>query len=158
MQISIRAITDQDLGDIVELIRDFAAYESFSEYFEITTEKLHTAMFGPDGFVEGIIARDGVKPVAHALFYPHFSSFRGELGLYIEDLYILAEYRRHNLGEKMLREIARIGHFKGMTRIDFQVLEWNTPAVKFYLKHGAEHNEGENHFKFAGDAFDRLAS
>ena len=157
MEISIRNVEEQYLGDIVRLLRDFAEYENLSEYCEITEHRLHDAMFGKGGFVEGLISLDGATPVAYALFYPNFSSFRGERGLYLEDIYIAAEYRRLNLGEKMLREIARLARSRGMTRIDFQVLEWNTPAVTFYLKHGAEHNEGENHFKFAGAAFDRLS-
>lgn len=158
MQISIRIVTEQDLGDIARLLRDFADYENLSEYCDVTEQRLHDAMFGESGFVEGLIALDDETPVAYALFYPNFASFRGERGLYLEDIYIDAEYRRLNLGEKMLREIARIARSRDMTRIDFQVLEWNRPAVKFYLKHGAEHNEGENHFKFADDAFLQLAS
>ncbi len=157
MQISIRKITERDLSDIVRLLRDFAEYENLSEYCEVTEQRLRDAMFGDDGFVQGLIAHDGPTPVAYALFYPNFSSFRGERGLYLEDIYIDAEYRRLNLGEKMLREIARVARSHGMLRIDFQVLEWNTPAVKFYLKHGAEHNKGENHFKFVGEVFDRLS-
>ncbi len=157
MQISIRNVSEQNLGDIVRLLRDFAEYENLSEYCEVTEQRLHDAIFGESGFVEGLVALDVATPVAYALFYPNFSSFRGERGLYLEDIYIATEYRRLNLGEKMLREIARIARSRGMTRIDFQVLEWNTPAVTFYLKHGAKHNKGENHFKFTGDAFARLS-
>ena len=157
MQISIRKITESDLADIVRLLRDFAEYEKLSEYCEVTVERLYAAMFSADSFVEGLIALDGETAVAYALFHPNFSSFRGERGLYLEDIYITAAYRRHNLGERLLREIARIADSRGLTRIDFQVLEWNEPAVKFYLKHGAEHNEGENHFKFVGDAFKTLS-
>lgn len=157
MQLTIRSITEQDLASVITLMREFAEFEGFLDYFEATEQRLHAAMFGPQGFVEGLIAFDEAKPVAYALFYPNFSSFRGERGLYLEDLYISAEYRRHNLGEKLLREIARIARSRDLVRIDFLVLDWNTPAVKFYLKHGAEHNEGENHFKFAGAAFDRLS-
>ena len=158
MQISIRKISERDLPDIVQLLRDFAEYEKLSEYCEVTVERLYKAMFASDGFVEGLIALDGSIAIAYALFHPNFSSFRGERGIYLEDIYITAAYRRHNLGERLLREIARIANSRGLTRIDFQVLEWNEPAVKFYLKHGAEHNEGENHFKFVGDSFARLAS
>jgi ribosomal protein S18 acetylase RimI-like enzyme len=157
MEIKIRNVTEHDLADIVRLLRDFAEYENLAEYCEVTEQRLHDAIFGENGFVEGLIALDDATPVAYALFYPNFSSFRGERGLYLEDIYITADYRRLNLGEKMLREIARIARSRGLTRIDFLVLDWNTPAVNFYLKHGAEHNEGENHFKFAGEAFDRLS-
>ena len=157
MQISIRSFTEDDLADIVRLIRDFAEYEKLSEYCEVTDQHLSEAMFGPDGFVEGLIALDGEAPVAYAIYYPSFSSFRGERGLYLEDIYIVAEYRRLNLGETLLREIAGIARLRGMTRIDFQVLDWNTPARNFYFKHGAECGGDTRHFKFAGDAFVKLA-
>ena len=157
MQISIRNITENDLAAVVRLMREFAEYEDLAEYCEITEDRLHRAMFGPDGFVEGLIALDGDGPVGYALFYPQFSSFRGQLGLYLEDIYVTADYRRLNLGERIMSKIACIAKVRGLERIDFQVLDWNKPAVDFYLKHGAECNEGESHFKFSGEAFDRLA-
>ncbi len=157
MEISIQNITESDLAAVIDLMRDFAEYENLSLYCEITEQQLYAAMFGPEAFVEGLIVTDGARAVAYVLFYPNFSSFRGQRGLHLEDIYILDEYRRLNLGEKMLREIARIAQRRGLTRIDFQVLEWNKPAVNFYLKHGATRNDDERHFKFVGRAFDRLA-
>ena len=158
MQISIQDITEQDLVGVIALMGEFAVYEKLSQYLEITEDRLHTAMFGPHGFVEGLIAYEGETPVAYALFFPNFSSFRGERGLYLEDIYISAGYRGHKLGEKMLSWVARSARSRGYTRIDFLVLDWNASAIGFYLKHGAERNDGERHFKFAGEAFDRLAS
>ena len=158
MEISIQNITESDLSAVLDLMRDFAEYENLSEYCEITEQQLHAAMFGPEAFVEGLIATDSAKAVGYALFYPNFSSFRGQRGLRLEDIYILAEYRRLNLGLLMLGEIARTAQRRGLTRIDFQVLDWNKPAVNFYIKHGATRDDDERHFKFAGEAFDRLAS
>ena len=158
MSISIQNITENDLASVINMMRDFAEYEKLSEYCTITEQRLHRAMFGKMGFVDGLIASDGDVPIAYALFYPSFSSFRGECGIYLEYIYILAEYRRHNIGEKLLREIARTAKSRGLERIDFQVLDWNEPAVKFYLKHGAERNDDESHFKFSGSAFEKLAS
>ena len=158
MSITIRNINEDDLGSIVDLMRSFAEYEDLAEYCTVTTERLHHAMFSDEGFVEGLIAFDDEMPVAYALFHPNFSSFRGEMGLYLEDIYILTEYRRHQLGLQLLRKIASIAKQRGLERIDFQVLDWNTPAVSFYRKHGAESCTDESHFKFSGDAFARLAS
>ena len=158
MSISIRKITENDLVSIIEMMRDFAEYENLSEYCTVTEQRLQAAMFSDGSFVEGLIAFDDEKPIAYALFHPNFSSFRGELGLYLEDIYILATHRRHNLGEKLLREIARSAKSRGLERIDFQVLDWNEPAVNFYQKHGATRNDDESHFKFAGSAFEKLAS
>lgn len=158
MAISLRAIHNRDLGSIVQLMCEFAVYEDLSEYCTITEERLRAVMFGDDSFVEGLIALDDDKAVAYAIFYPSFSSFRGERSLYLEDIYISNEYRRHDLGTRMLKEIARTAKSQACERIDFLVLDWNEPAVRFYLKHGAERNDDERHFKFSGAAFERLAS
>ena len=158
MSVRITTIIENDVADVVSLMREFAAYENLSEYCTVTEERLSAAMFGDSSIIEGLIAFADDGAIAYALFYPSFSSFRGERGLFLEDIYITEEYRRHNLGEEMLCEIARIAKQRGCERIDFHVLDRNTPAVKFYLKHGAERNTDERHFKFAGEAFLSLAS
>ncbi|MBK7392158.1 MAG: GNAT family N-acetyltransferase [Chloracidobacterium sp.] len=158
MSIAIRKTNENDLAAVVDLMRSFAEYENLIEYCTVTTERLYRAMFSDEAFVEGLIAFDDETPIAYALFHPNFSSFRGEMGLYLEDIYVLAEYRRHKLGLQLLRRIASIAKQRGLERIDFLVLDWNTPAVNFYLKHGAERYDGESHFKFAGDAFELLAA
>lgn len=158
MPITITKIEPSDLTAIVSLMREFAEYEDLSEYCTVSEERLDAAMFGNDGFVDGLIARDGDVAIAYALVYLSFSSFRGERSLFLEDIYISSRYRRHSLGEKMLAEIARTAKARGCERIDFLVLDWNKPAANFYLKHGAEKNEDDRHYKFAGDAFEKLAS
>jgi GNAT superfamily N-acetyltransferase len=157
MEISIREIKAYDLNKVVQLMHDFAAYEDLSDYCTVTVERLEKAMFASGAYVEGLIARDGARPVGYALFYPAFSSFRGERGMYLEDIYVDAEYRRHDLGRRLIGGLARRAVELGFERIDFMVLDWNTPAVNFYLKHGAEKNDDESHFKFSGEAFRRLA-
>jgi GNAT superfamily N-acetyltransferase len=157
MRITIRGIQDDDLSAVIDLMRDFARYEDLLEYCTVTEDHLRTAIFGERGFVEGLLALAGEKAVGYALYYPSFSSFRGERGVYLEDIYIDPEYRRHGLGIAMLRRIAAEAATRGFMRIDFLVLDWNDPAIRFYLKHGAGRNEEESHFKFAGDAFRRLA-
>ena len=157
MEIIIEPVRPGDLDDVVKLMHEFAEYEDLAEYCTVTTQGLETAMFGDAAFVEGLVARDGTKAVGFALFHPSFSSFRAERGLYLEDLYVNADYRRHDLGHRMLGMIARRAIDLGFERLDFMVLDWNTPAVNFYLKHGAEKNDDESHFRFAGEAFRRLA-
>lgn len=157
MDMKIRGIEENDLTAVIGLMREFAKYEDLVEYCTVTEDRMWDAMFGEHGYVEGLIAFDGVKPVGYALFFPCFASFRGERGMYLEDIYIDPEYRRHELGISMIRRIAAIAVGRGLERIDFLVLDWNDPAVTFYLKHGAEKNDDESHFKFAGDAFRTLA-
>jgi GNAT superfamily N-acetyltransferase len=157
MEIQIARITAADLTDVIAMMREFAAYENLLEYCTATEDGLYAAMFGERAFVEGLIARTDGKAVGFAIFHPAFSSFRAERGLYLEDLYIDSEYRRHDLGHRMLKTIAARAAELDFERIDFMVLDWNEPAVRFYLKHGAEKNDDESHFRFAGEAFGRLA-
>ncbi len=156
MTTTVRKIAPSDLAQVISLLREFAAFENLSDYCTATEERFQAAMFGDGSVVDGLIAFDGETPVAYALFYPNFSSFRGQRGLYLEDIYIKAEYRGSGLGEKMLREIAHTAALRGFERIDFMVLDWNTPAAKFYEKLGAVRDDDERHFKFTHDAFARL--
>ena len=158
MSINIRKIEPADLTVILDLMREFAEFEKLSHVLEVTEDRLRAAMFGEAGFVEGLIVDDDGLPVGHALFYPHFASFRAQRSLYLEDIYLKPEYRGQGVGESMIREIARTAASRGYERIDFQVLEWNTPAVKFYEKLGALRDDDERHYKFTDDAFRTLAA
>ena len=156
MDFTIRKISENDIATVVGLMREFAAFEGFLEYFEITEDKLFAAMFAEEGFVRGLIAFADEVPAGYALYYPSFASFRGQRGLFLEDLFIKSQYRRHALGLKFLREIARSARLGGFSRIDFQVLDSNAPAIAFYTKHGAVSDEDTRHFKFTDSAFDQL--
>lgn len=158
MDLNIRNITQPDLPAVIGMLREFADFENLSDYCTATEERLYMAMFGDNAVVEGLIALDGETPVAYALYYPNFSSFRGERGIHLDDIYITSAYRKNGVGELILKKIAQIAASRGFERIDFNVLEWNTPALKFYDKHGAVCNKEERHFKFAGEAFETLAS
>ena len=157
MNLRIETASEKDIPAIIELMREFAEYENLLDYLEITEEKLYEAIFGENGFVECLIAFGDEKPVAYALYYLSFASFRGQFSIYLEDIYITKNYRKHGLGEMMLKQIARIGKENGAVRMDFQVLELNTPAINFYKKYGAEMNASERHFKISDEAFDKLA-
>jgi len=156
MNLSIRPIQVEDLDNIVSLMREFAAYENLSEYCEVTVERLSAAMFGEVSSVEGLIASDGETPIGYALYYPNFASFRGQRGLYLEDLYIADDFRGKAIGESLIKEMARIAASRGFERIDFMVLDWNESATRFYQQLGAIRDDTERHFKFTDDAFKKL--
>ena len=158
MQLSIRTVTPDDLPAVVELIREFAAFENLSDWCAVTEERLRAAMFGETAVAEGLVASDGEGPIGYAIFYPNFASFRGQQGLYLEDIYVNNAYRGRGVGEAMIRELARIAAARGYERIDFLVLDWNTPAVNFYKKLGAVRDEDERHFKFTDEAFKAFIS
>lgn len=156
MDVQIRRSTADEIPAIVRLMRSFAEYENLGDYCEITEERLHDVMFGDEAFVEGLVAFHDDRPIAYAMFYPYFASFRGQRGFYLEDIYIADDYRRNGLGEAMIRIIARLAKQRGFERLDFQVLAWNTPAVKFYEKLGAIRDDSERHFKFIDSSFQSL--
>lgn len=157
MKLNIRPVAVADIPAVIALMRDFAEFEKLSDWFEITEEKLERVLFGNARFVESIVALDDTKLVGYTLFFPCFASFRGQPGLYLEDLFIAPEYRGHNIGEMMLREIARIGKARGFERIEFQVIDWNEAAMKFYRRLGAIPGDGTRYFKFTDKAFLDLA-
>lgn len=157
MPIHIRPAKSSDVTQIIRMMHDFAEFEKLLDSFTVTEDSLSDAMFGHGCFVDGLIAEDGGHPVGYMLFYPYFASFSGQTGLYLEDVYIEQSYRGQGIGEAMLRRLARTARNRGCERIDFQVLDWNIPAIRFYQKHGAVRNDDERHFKFAGDAFEQLA-
>jgi ribosomal protein S18 acetylase RimI-like enzyme len=157
MTFQIKKAESEDVSAIIALIREFAEYEKLSEFCEVTEERLNTALFGETKVAEAIVALEGETMIAYAIFYPNFASFRGQRGMYLEDIYIKREFRGAGLGEAMLKRIAGIASAHGFERIDFQVLEWNAPAIKFYEKLGATRDEEERHFRFVGESFARLA-
>lgn len=157
MNLNIRPIGPSDTGDVVSLIQEFAAFEDLAQHCEITDERLRLAMFGEAAFLEGLIAANGEEAIGYALFFPNFSSFRGERGLYLDDIFIKEAYRGKGVGEAMLKRIASDAIARGFERIDFLVLDWNKPAIGFYEKLGAAADPDERHYKFTGDAFRKLA-
>lgn len=157
MNLRIDVAKPEHVKDIVRLMCEFAAFENLAQYCTITEEKLHEVMFTGDNYVKGVVAIEDDRIIAYALFYKYFASFRGQCGYYLEDLFIDGSHRGVGVGEMILRKIARIAKSEDLERIDFLVLDWNTPAVSFYEKLGAIHSREEIHFKFIDESFASLA-
>ena len=155
--LSIRTAKPENVAQILFLLREFAEYENLSDYCEVTAKRLQIALFGETKVAEAIVAFDGETVVGYAIFFPHFATFRGQRGFYLEDIYITKDFRGRGLGEMMLKYIAKLGKSRGFERIDFQVLAWNAAAIGFYEKLGAERNDEDRHFKFGGESFQKLA-
>ncbi|HEX8250103.1 MAG TPA: GNAT family N-acetyltransferase [Pyrinomonadaceae bacterium] len=153
----IKPADKNNTRQILALIREFAEYENLSDFCEVTEERLNAALFGETKVAEAIIVFQEDAPVGYAIFYPNFASFRGQRGFYLEDIYIKQEFRGKGAGEAMLKYIAGAGKARGFERIDFQVLEWNAPAIRFYEKLGGARDEEERHFRFVGESFARMA-
>lgn len=157
MKFQIESAEEKDVSQIIEMIREFAAFEKLSEFCEVTEKSLTDTMFGESSCVEGLMAFADAKPIGYALLYENFASFRGQRGFYLEDLYVKPAFRGRKIGEAFLSKLAEIAQSRNFQRIDFLVLDWNKPAIKFYEKLGAKRDESERHFRIVGDAFENLS-
>ncbi len=157
MNLKIKKAEIENVPQIIALLREFAEYENLLGFVEITEDRLKIALFGEGKTAEAIVAFDGETPIGYAVFYPNFSTFRGQRGFYLEDIYITTSFRKKGVGEMMLKFIANLAKSRGFERIDFLVLDWNISAVEFYKKLGAVRDDDERHFKFTDEAFQKLA-
>lgn len=157
-KLSVRPARAGDVAAIAVLIREFAEFEKLSDWCEVTENDLQQTIFGKDGFVEALVALAGNVYVGYAIFFPVFKSFRGERSIFLEDLYVTPDERGNGLGFVMLAEVAKYAKTRGFTRMDWQALKWNVPAVDFYKKLGAESDDENLDFRLRGENFNRLAS
>src|SRR5262245_56744823 len=156
MKYAVSQITERHIPIVLSLMRDFAEFEDLSNFLDVSALKLSAAMFGPDAFVEGFIAFDRDEPAGYAIFYPCFSTFRGQRGFFLDDLYVAEKYRGTFCGALMLRKLIGLPSTWGFERIDFHVLDWNMPALGFYQKFGAVVANDERYLKFTDEAFASL--
>lgn len=158
MNYEIKSAAEQDVPAIINLLREFAAFEKLESEFYITESALSKVVFGEKAFVRLLIAVSENELIGFALLYPKFASFRGERSLYLEDLYVRPNERGKGLGLALLKNAAKLAKTNGFDRLDWQALKWNTPAVDFYRKIGAESDDGNINFRLVGRNFENLAS
>ncbi len=158
MNINIRKAAEEDVPKIIELMREFAEFEKLLHDFSITEENLFDVVFGEKAFVYLLIGEVENDLIAYALLYPKFASFRGERSLYLEDLYVKPDERGKGFGLMMLKAAAGYAKSNGFQRLDWQALKWNTPAIDFYNKIGAQSNEENLDFRLIEKDFENLAS
>jgi len=157
MGIEIRKMVESDLPAVFDLMTEFAEFEQLSAYLEIKQSSFVGVMFGPNAFVEGLIAISDSLASGYAIFYPCFATFRSLPGMFLEDLFVSENARGRGIGDLLLRKVAEIAREQGLERIDLHVLEWNTHAIEFYKKRGAEVDSDDRHLRFVDEAFARLA-
>lgn len=134
----IRRGTERDVPTILKLIRGLAEYERLAHEVEATTARVRAHGFGRRRYFETIICRRGGKPVGFALYFFTYSTFLARPTLYLEDLFVLPEERGTGAGKALLRALARIAVRRGCGRLEWAVLDWNRPAIRFYKRLGAK--------------------
>lgn len=153
----VRAAREQDVALILSFVRDLAEYEKLSHEVEATEELLRETLFGPAPAAEVMLGYLNEEPVAFALFFSTFSTFIGRPGIYLEDLYVKPDARSRGIGKLMLRAVARMARERGAGRLEWSVLDWNEPALRFYRSLGAVPMEEWTVHRVSGKALERLA-
>jgi GNAT superfamily N-acetyltransferase len=128
----IRPAIEADVATILGFVRELAAYEKLTHEAVATEDMLAHGLFGPRPCAEGLIAEADGAPVGFALFFHTFSTFVGKPGLYLEDIYVQPAHRRQGIGLGLLRELAKIALIRDCGRMEWSVLDWNEPAIRFY--------------------------
>ena len=137
MQLTIRPATPTDIPQILQFIRDLATYELQPEAVLATEVDLLRDGFGPNPRFHCLIADVDQKPAGFALYFHNYSTWRAHHGIHIEDLYVRPSQRGQGIGKALFTRIAAIAAAEGCPRLQWDVLEWNTPAIGFYEQMGA---------------------
>ncbi len=150
-KLTFRIAKERDCGLILFFIRELAAYEKMSEEVVATEELLAEWLFQKHG-AEVIFACENGKEIGFALFFQNFSTFVGRAGLYLEDLYVLPEYRGKGYGKAILKRLASIAVERGCGRMEWVCLDWNKPSIDFYRSLGARPMDEWTIYRLAGDS------
>jgi GNAT superfamily N-acetyltransferase len=158
----IRPIAPADVPAVTQMVYDLAEYERLREECHLTPEQLHAALFGPQPALFGLVGiqsggdtEQGI--VGYALYFVNFSTWEGVHGIYLEDLYVRPDQRGAGLGKALLAALAEIAADGGFARVEWSVLDWNTPSIDFYRALGAVAMDDWTVFRLTGPALERTA-
>lgn len=153
----IRQAGAADVPTLLGFIRSLAEYERLSHEVVADEDAIAEALFGPDAVAEALMAELAGRACGFALFFKSFSTFLGRPGLYLEDLFVEEASRGRGVGKALLRAVARLAVERGYGRLEWAVLDWNEPAIRFYESIGARAMSEWTVNRVAGDALVELA-
>jgi len=157
MATAIREATAADVPQILDFIRALATYEREPDAVTATEADLLRHGFGPNPIYFCLMAEEDGAPAGFALYFFSYSTWLGRPGLYLEDLFVYPEFRGLGIGKALLQRVAQIAVEKGCPRLQWEVLDWNTPAIEFYQAMGAEFMDTWRNVRVTGEALQRLA-
>ncbi len=157
MATTIRPATPADVPQILAFIRGLAAYEREPDAVLASEADLLRDGFGYQPLFYCLIADYDGAPAGFAFYFFNYSTWLGRPGLYLEDLFVNPEFRGLGIGKALLKEVAAIALEKGCLRLQWEVLDWNTPAIEFYKAMGAEFLDEWRNVRISGSALRRLA-
>ncbi len=155
---TVRPIRPDDVPAVVGLVRELAEYEKALHEVRLTEEQLTAVLFGDSPALFGHVAVVGDEVVGVALWFLNFSTWRGTHGIYLEDLYVQPGHRGRGLGRELLRTLAAVCVERGYSRLEWSVLDWNTPSIDFYRAAGAVPMDGWTVFRLTDDALGSFAA
>jgi diamine N-acetyltransferase len=153
----IRAAKPADAQLVYSLVRELAEYERLLDDVDATAEDLARALFGANPRVLCDVAEWDGAPAGFALWFYNFSTFRGRHGIYLEDLFVRPAYRGKGIGKALLVHLAQRAVAEGCARVEWSVLDWNEPSIKFYEALGAIAMEEWTTFRLTGEALAKVA-
>ena len=154
----IEPATAADAPVLLAMIKGLAEYERLSHVVVATEAKLRDSLFGAQPVAEAVIGRAGAEAAGYALYFPIYSTFLAQPGLYLEDLYVEPRWRGQGLGRRLLAHVAETAVARGCGRLDWSVLDWNEPALRFYRGLGAGPVGDWTVYRLAGAALARLGA
>ena len=148
----IRTATEADVPLILRFIKALAEYEKLAHKVVATEAMVQRTLFGPRRYAEVLIAQEQDQPVGFALFFHNYSTFLARPGIYLEDLFVIPEARGRGYGKALLARLAQLAIERECGRVEWAVLDWNTPSIKFYESLGAEMMTDWKIFRLTGEA------
>jgi GNAT superfamily N-acetyltransferase len=149
--------TERDVPVILDLIRQLAAYERLSNEVTATEERLRATLFGERPAAEVLLASVDGETVGFAVFFTNYSTFLGKPGIYLEDLFVKPHARGKGIGKALLVRLAQLAVERDCGRINWSVLDWNAPSIRFYESLGAVAMNEWTTFRLTGEPLRKLA-
>ncbi len=155
---NLRPATINDVPLILQFIRELAEYERMLDDVVANEEMLRESLFGHRPAAEVILCHEGEVPAGFALFFHNYSTFRGKSGIYLEDLFVRPQFRGRGYGKLLLATLAKLAVERNCARLEWSVLDWNTPAIDFYKSLGALPMNEWTVYRLTGDALEELGT
>ncbi len=154
--IKIREAEVKDSANILKLIKELSVYEKLEQFVNADEEKIRNSIFNNNSNVSVLLAEINNKLAGQAVFFKNYSTFRAKHGIYIEDIFVLPQFRKKGVGLKLMREVIAIAKKENCFAVDWVVLDWNQSAIDFYKKIGAKEMNEWKSFRLDSSKFDSL--
>lgn len=157
MSLHIRPAQPEDAGQILTFITELAEYERARHEVIASVEDIQRSLFSPDSTAKGLICERDGQAIGYAVYFFSYSTWLGKNGIYLEDLYVTPQSRGTGAGKLLLRHLAQVACANDCGRLEWSVLDWNQPAIDFYLSIGAQPQDEWVRYRMEGDTLRTFA-